>query len=146
MAFGQIDPARLEGDALTRWCLRSPADIEEEKRQRLSRLTMPSSARAARRPPIRRLPATAAMHPRPISRRARGPKSGPIAGEATLALSIGRPLAKKTVPTTHQPRLSRPSSSLPIPRGGSALSSVPISWSGRSRRAQIEISGISTDA
>jgi hypothetical protein len=34
MAFGQIDPARLEGDALTRWYLRSPADIEEEKRQR----------------------------------------------------------------------------------------------------------------
>jgi hypothetical protein len=34
MAFGHIDPARLEGDALTRWYLRSPADIEEEKRQR----------------------------------------------------------------------------------------------------------------
>ena len=33
MAFGQIDPARLEGDALTRWYLRSPADIEAEKRQ-----------------------------------------------------------------------------------------------------------------
>lgn len=33
MAFGQIDPARLEGDALTRWYLRSPADIEEEKRR-----------------------------------------------------------------------------------------------------------------
>ena len=37
MAFGQIDPARLEGDALTRWYLRSPADIEEEKRQAASR-------------------------------------------------------------------------------------------------------------
>jgi hypothetical protein len=34
MAFGQIDPARLEGNALTRWYLRSPADIEEERRQR----------------------------------------------------------------------------------------------------------------
>jgi hypothetical protein len=34
MAFGQIDPARLEGDALTRWYQRSPAEIEEEKRRR----------------------------------------------------------------------------------------------------------------
>lgn len=33
MAYGQIDPARLDGDALTRWYLRSPADIEEERRQ-----------------------------------------------------------------------------------------------------------------
>lgn len=33
MAFGQIDPARLEGDALTRWYLRSPAEIEEERRR-----------------------------------------------------------------------------------------------------------------
>ncbi|MGZ6018221.1 MAG: hypothetical protein ACXWKO_06090 [Phenylobacterium sp.] len=31
MAYGQIDPARLDGDALTRWCLRSPADIEQER-------------------------------------------------------------------------------------------------------------------
>lgn len=31
MAYGQIDPARLEGDALTRWYLRSPADIEQER-------------------------------------------------------------------------------------------------------------------
>ena len=30
MAYGQIDPARLNGDALTQWYLRSPADIEEE--------------------------------------------------------------------------------------------------------------------
>jgi hypothetical protein len=37
MAFGQIDPARLDGDALTKWYLRSPADIEEEKRQAASR-------------------------------------------------------------------------------------------------------------
>lgn len=33
MALGQIDPARLEGGALRRWYLRSPADIEEERRQ-----------------------------------------------------------------------------------------------------------------
>lgn len=32
MAYGQIDPARLEGEALRRWYLRSPADIEEERR------------------------------------------------------------------------------------------------------------------
>jgi len=32
MAYGQIDPARLEGDALRRWYLRSPSDIEEERR------------------------------------------------------------------------------------------------------------------
>lgn len=32
MAYGQIDSARLEGDALRRWYLRSPADIEEERR------------------------------------------------------------------------------------------------------------------
>ena len=33
MAVGQIDPARLEGDALTRWYLRSPTEIEEERHQ-----------------------------------------------------------------------------------------------------------------
>jgi len=33
MAFGQIDPTRLQGDALTRWYLRSPAEIEQEKRR-----------------------------------------------------------------------------------------------------------------
>ncbi len=32
MAYGQIDPARLNGDALTRWYLRSLADIEQEQR------------------------------------------------------------------------------------------------------------------
>lgn len=37
MAFGQIDPARLDGDALRQWYLRSPADIEEEKRQAAAR-------------------------------------------------------------------------------------------------------------
>jgi hypothetical protein len=31
MAYGQIDPARLAGEALTRWYLRSPADIERER-------------------------------------------------------------------------------------------------------------------
>lgn len=29
MAYGQIDPARLQDDALARWYLRSPADIEQ---------------------------------------------------------------------------------------------------------------------
>jgi hypothetical protein len=33
MAFSEIDPARLDGDALTRWYLRSPADIEQERQQ-----------------------------------------------------------------------------------------------------------------
>jgi hypothetical protein len=33
MAFGQIDPARLEGDALRRWYMRSPADIDRERQQ-----------------------------------------------------------------------------------------------------------------
>ena len=37
MPYGQIDPARLNGDALTQWYLRSPAEIEEEKRQAASR-------------------------------------------------------------------------------------------------------------
>jgi hypothetical protein len=32
MAYGQIDPARLEGEALRRWYLRSPAEIEDEQR------------------------------------------------------------------------------------------------------------------
>lgn len=32
MAFGQIDPARLEGEALRRWYLRSPTEIEEERK------------------------------------------------------------------------------------------------------------------
>jgi hypothetical protein len=31
MAYGQIDPERPEGEALTRWYLRSPADIEQER-------------------------------------------------------------------------------------------------------------------
>jgi hypothetical protein len=31
MAYGQIDPARLAGEALTRWYLRSPADVERER-------------------------------------------------------------------------------------------------------------------
>jgi hypothetical protein len=37
MAFGQIDPARLEGEALRRWYLRSPAEIEEEQRKATAR-------------------------------------------------------------------------------------------------------------
>lgn len=31
MAYTQVDPARLRGEALTRWYLRSPADIEQER-------------------------------------------------------------------------------------------------------------------
>ena len=31
MAYGLIDPARLDGDALTRWYLRSPANIDQER-------------------------------------------------------------------------------------------------------------------
>ena len=34
MAYGQIDPARLQGEALRRWYLRSPAEIEEERRKK----------------------------------------------------------------------------------------------------------------
>ena len=34
MAFGQTDPARLEGSALRRWYLRSPGDLEDEQRRR----------------------------------------------------------------------------------------------------------------
>jgi mono/diheme cytochrome c family protein len=37
MAFGQIDPARLEGDALRRWYLRSPQEIEEERKAKTAR-------------------------------------------------------------------------------------------------------------
>jgi hypothetical protein len=37
MAYGQIDPARLDGDALTRWYLRSPADIENERQAAAAR-------------------------------------------------------------------------------------------------------------
>lgn len=33
MAYGQVDPARLQGEALTRWYLRSPAEIEQERRE-----------------------------------------------------------------------------------------------------------------
>jgi hypothetical protein len=36
MAFGQIDPARLQGDALTQWYLRSPDDIEQERQEAAS--------------------------------------------------------------------------------------------------------------
>jgi hypothetical protein len=31
MTYGQVDHARLDGDALTRWYLRSPADIEQAR-------------------------------------------------------------------------------------------------------------------
>lgn len=31
MAVGQMDPAHLEGDALQRWYLRSPSDVEQER-------------------------------------------------------------------------------------------------------------------
>ncbi len=31
MTFGQVDPARLQGEALRRWYLRSPAEIEDER-------------------------------------------------------------------------------------------------------------------
>lgn len=34
MAFGQIDPARLQGDALRRWYLRSSDEIEEERQRK----------------------------------------------------------------------------------------------------------------
>lgn len=33
MAYGQIDPARLSGAALTQWYLRSPQEIEKQRRQ-----------------------------------------------------------------------------------------------------------------
>jgi len=33
MAFAQIDPARLDGDAPRRWSMRSPADTEQERQQ-----------------------------------------------------------------------------------------------------------------
>jgi hypothetical protein len=33
MAFGQVDPARLEGEALRRWYLRSPDDTEDERKR-----------------------------------------------------------------------------------------------------------------
>lgn len=37
MAYGQIDPARLEGEALRRWYLRSPDEIEDERQAEASR-------------------------------------------------------------------------------------------------------------
>jgi hypothetical protein len=37
MASGQIDPARLQGEALRRWYLRSPEEIEEERRRAADR-------------------------------------------------------------------------------------------------------------
>jgi hypothetical protein len=33
MAYGRVDPASLEGDALTRWYRRTPQEIEMERRQ-----------------------------------------------------------------------------------------------------------------
>ena len=33
MAFGQVDPASLEGEALMRWYRRTPQEIEEERRR-----------------------------------------------------------------------------------------------------------------
>jgi hypothetical protein len=37
MSLGQIDPARLQGDALTQWYLRSPADVERERQEAAAR-------------------------------------------------------------------------------------------------------------
>ncbi|MDB5437504.1 MAG: hypothetical protein JWR47_3761 [Phenylobacterium sp.] len=37
MAYGQVDPARLQGEALSRWYLRSPADIEQERQERAAK-------------------------------------------------------------------------------------------------------------
>jgi hypothetical protein len=37
MAHGQIDPARLQGEALRRWYLRSPTEIDEERRSAADR-------------------------------------------------------------------------------------------------------------
>lgn len=37
MAYGQIDPARLQGEALQRWYLRSPAEVEEERKSAADR-------------------------------------------------------------------------------------------------------------
>ena len=31
MAFSPVDPASLQGEALSRWYLRSPAEIEQER-------------------------------------------------------------------------------------------------------------------
>jgi len=64
MAFGQIDPARLDGDALTQWYLRSPADIEEEKRQAASRaydafFSQPEDPQSDGGPAAASMPATA---------------------------------------------------------------------------------------
>ena len=33
MAFGQVDPARLEGEALRRWYARSPDEIDDERKR-----------------------------------------------------------------------------------------------------------------
>lgn len=33
MVYSQLDPARLHGAELTRWYLRSPADIERERQE-----------------------------------------------------------------------------------------------------------------
>lgn len=37
MAFGQIDPSRLQGDALRRWYSRTPAEIEEQRKAAVDR-------------------------------------------------------------------------------------------------------------
>jgi hypothetical protein len=37
MAFGQIDPARLQGEALKGWYLRSPEEVEAQRRQTADR-------------------------------------------------------------------------------------------------------------
>lgn len=37
MAYGQIDPTRLRGEALRQWYLRSPAEIEDERRRAADR-------------------------------------------------------------------------------------------------------------
>ena len=37
MAFDQIDPGALEGDALRRWYMRSPAEIEQERQRAAAR-------------------------------------------------------------------------------------------------------------
>lgn len=51
MTFGQVDPARLQGEALRRWYCGRPMKSRPSERRRQRRPTMPSLRNRAARPP-----------------------------------------------------------------------------------------------
>jgi hypothetical protein len=83
MAVGQIDPARLQGEALRRWYLRSPAEIEEERRLAASRAYEAFFSRVDNAVPVN---AQQEAHSDQIDRVLRSDRNAPVVSGATSAI------------------------------------------------------------